>query len=360
MNELPHLAAIRSVQTDSRSSENLRTTQLLRERTHGGVALSLPPDWVEEMGWREGTLLSITRLSGGRFLVALERDPRPVPPVTLDLSEQSPQEHLFRRLVSAYLGGTDEITVRSSFRIAPNHLLVVREFVRRVPEFHVTFETKDRLVLRGTSGPLTSDPAALLRGMHRRVLNLQREAGQSWSASGAGTAGSAFVALDDEVDREAWLMERTLVRGWAQGMYFGLTSADASIGVSYLMVAKTLERIADHGVRIGEEGRHLAGASPELLRPLGDLHDRVLELLAAAGDVLERPDPVQANQIIDGVESAVKAREAIAKLPLKVLRGKGSRGSLVLPVSAILESIVRTASYVADLGEIALDLQANR
>lgn len=337
-----------------------RTTFVPFQGAPGVVVFTLPLGWSEELGWAPGCQLRVSRLDGGRLLVAEEGRRPTLPPVTIELSPEAPSEHLFRQLVSAYLAGTDEIVVHAPGRLAAGQLQVVREFVRRVSEFEVSFETKDGIRLRNATPWAASEPPALVHRMFASVLSLHREAGRSWTHRGPDGSAERLVHLDDHVDREAWLMERTLVRGLARGMYFGLTQAGAAEGLSYLMIAKTLERIADHAVRIGEEGRRLATGPPELLGSLTALHEQVMELLSAARALVERPDVELANELVDAVDRLLSGREAFGKSTLLFSRGRAARGALVLPTNLVLESLRRTASYVADLGELSMDLQANR
>ena len=340
-------------------AEDWRTTQLLRDRGHGDLVLALPSGWLEDLGWKDGQLLTVTRLAGARLMVSQDKMEGRVPASTIDLPAQTPKEHLFRRLVSAYLTGADEITVASASRFSAEQVLVVREFCRRIPDLHVAFETKEKIVLKGVPERAAMDPPVLVRDMARRVVRLHRAAGRSWDRHEVGIRSTPFGAMDDEVDREAWLMERTLVRELALGMYFDPRRADAVVGVNYLMAAKTLERIADHAVRVGEEGRKLSSGPPELRASLATFHEQVMHLLAAAVDLLDRPEESPANELIDGVDRLLSGREAFGMTTLQFSRGWASRGSLVLPTNLVLESMRRTASYVADLGEIALDLLAN-
>jgi len=279
--------------------------------------------------------------------------PGPVPsditpgPVEIDVRPGEPPEHLFRRLLGAYLAGAQRIRVRESPAIAPTTRTVVRTFCRRTdgPEIEEEGRSHLHLVDRTAIGPGRLE--LRLARMGRRVVRFHQDAVAGWSGLPLGEDGS-WAERDDEIDREAWYLERqAALRVGVGGDPLGLW-----------VVARSLERIADHAVLLGEAGRRLAGLPQGVapLETLGQYHRQAMDHLEG---VLRAADEAAANDLLDTGEALLASGRAISDRLLPVVPGGPLSPAAAAAMARILESIGRTIAYAQDIAQVVLDRSAN-
>jgi len=265
---------------------------------------------------------------------------------TVTVGRGEPPEHLFRRLLGAYLAGAREITIRERPKLSPGTREVVRSFCRRTRQPEVISDEPGALRLRDLAfeSPVPLDQR--IERMGRLVLEFHREAVDSWSRLDFGGDGY-WERRDDEIDREAWYVERVaairLDAGERSAEWLGLWTT-----------ARSLERIADHAVGLGEAGRRLvdlpSGVGP--VTSLRQFHRQAMEHLAGA---IEARDGAQANDLLDLGEALLASGRSLSDRLLPAVGGGTMPPATAAAVARILESIGRTVAYAQDIAQVALD-----
>ncbi len=99
----------------------------------------------------------------------------------LSVGSQEPAEHLFRRLLGAYLAGAPKFVVRERPTLSTGTREVVRTFCRRTRQPEIVSEERDSIRLHDLSfeSPVSLDQR--VQRMGRLVLNFHREAVDAWS-----------------------------------------------------------------------------------------------------------------------------------------------------------------------------------
>jgi hypothetical protein len=255
-------------------------------------------------------------------------------------------EHLFRRLLGAYLGGAREFVVRETPRITPETREVVRTFCRRTRQPEIVWDESGTLRLKDLAYDSPVPLAQRLARMGRIVVEFHREAVESWSHLPLGD-DRYWEQRDDEIDREAWYVQRLAA------LRLGLDG----VGVSLLgpwTIARSLERIADHATVLGEAGRRLvelpSGAGP--VTSLKQFHGQAMALLEG---VLRAPDDATANDLLDLGEALLASGRALSDRLLPAVGGGTMPPATAAAVARILESIGRTVAYAQDIAQVALD-----
>ena len=345
----------RSVGVPSRPPSNL-TGALPRRLQRMGtvtVGISLPREWVGERGLTPGHSVFVRTLPDGS-LILRDRDPEREPvSVSLSVDRAEPVEHLFRRLIAAYLAGATEFAIRQPGGLSPEIRAISRTFARRAGHTESVSEEGATLLLRDVSLGAGPSVPQILRRMFHLVHLLQVDAGTSWT--GADFPGpSALAVRDDEIDRCAWQVER--------GLRMGGSGASLGDALRFLLWARDLERIGDHAVLIGEYGSRLAEAAPpeSVRRMLSTYHAQALEHLVASNAVAEHPDSAKANQLLDVGEALHETQSALAERAL--IRDSSYRwpSPAVRSLGLVLQSIDRTTAYAQNLAEIGLDRDLDR
>jgi phosphate uptake regulator len=293
----------------------------------------------------ERTVVSRPAVRRGRAVPAL-----PPAPAHCSVERGEPPEHLFRCLLSAYLGGADAFEVEERPAISAATREVVREFCRRTVGPEVVRTGRDRLALedRGREAPGSIDDA--LRALGDRVVGVHREAVDSWDRLAFG-GDAEWERRDDEVDREAWHLERRIAREEREGRGTGRPATAA------WTIARSLERIADHAVTLGEVGPRLADLGPDD-SPRRELRQYHRQAMAHLSEVLAAPDGTRANELLDVGEALLTAGRALSEQLLPAVGDGTISPAAAAAVARALEAIGRTVAYGQDIAQAYFDRSA--
>jgi hypothetical protein len=264
----------------------------------------------------------------------------------LTVGTTEPSEHLFRRLLGAYLAGAPEFVIRERGQITPSTREVVRTFCRRTRQPEIVSDEGNLLRLHDLAyeSPVSLDQR--IQRMGRLVVGLHREAVESWSNLPLGDDGY-WERRDDEVDREAWYIQRIA----ALRLNADRTSSDL---LGPWTVARSLERIADHAAVLGVTGQRLVslpqGAGPT--HPLRQFHAQAMAHLEGA---LAATDGDQANELLDTGEALMTSGHSLADRLLSGVGAVPMPPATAATLARILESIGRTIAYAQDIAQVVLD-----
>jgi PhoU domain len=264
----------------------------------------------------------------------------------LSVGPQEPAEHLFRRLLGAYLAGAPKFVVRERPTLSTGTREVVRTFCRRTRQPEIVSEERDSIRLHDLSfeSPVSLDQR--VQRMGRLVIAFHREAVDAWSHLPLGDDGY-WERRDDEVDREAWYIQRIAT------LRLGIQGPASELLGSWT-VARSLERIADHAVALGTTGPRLValpqGQDPMI--PLRQFHAQSMDHLEGA---LAARNGDRANELLDTGNALAASGEALADRLLPGVGGGVMPPATAAAVARILESIGRTVAYAQDIVQVALD-----
>jgi PhoU domain len=269
------------------------------------------------------------------------------PPVaTVPVRRGELPEHLFRRLLGAYLGGAREFLVVETPRISPATREVVHTFCRRTRQPEIVWDDDGQIRLKDLAYESPVPLPQRLARMGRIVVEFHREAVESWSQLPLGD-DDYWERRDDEIDREAWYVQRLA----AHRLGFDGNSA-APLGP--WTVARSLERIADHATRLGEFGRRL-GELPSGSGPLTSLQQFHGQAMVHLEGALRATDDATANDLLDLGEALIASGHSLADRLLPAVGGGSMPPATAAAVTRILESIGRTIAYAQDIAQVALD-----
>ncbi|MGP8073182.1 MAG: PhoU domain-containing protein [Thermoplasmata archaeon] len=258
-------------------------------------------------------------------------------------------EHLFRRLLGAYLSGAREFVLRERPSISSGTREVVRSFCRRTRQPEIVSDEGGVLRLRDLAFESPISLEQRIARMGRMVLEVHREAVQSWQHLPLGADGH-WERRDDEVDREAWYIQRIASLG------LQLERPDPQL-LGAWTVARSLERIADHAVVLGTIGPRLVelpnGANPTT--SLCQFHAQAMDHLEG---ILGATDPDVVNGLLDTGEALIYSGHSLADRLLPAVGGGTMPPATAAAVARLLESIGRTIAYAQDIAQVVLDRPA--
>lgn len=311
----------------------------------GGTAvLSLPRPWVKLHKIGPGASLRVEERTDGTLAVIPPDNPGDARgSVTVDVGGEE-GNRLFRRLLGAYLAGATNIKAVAAGAFTRAQQDTFRTFVRSVVGTEIMEETSSHCLLQDLSHPLPLSPEVVLKRAARIVRAMHADALAAFrKLDGAGARAAA--ARDVEVDRLTWLIERQfnlLLRSGATPE--GIKPVRA---LNLLLVAKNVERIADHAERMALAvkplGRHPPPAA--VLDAVGEAWTGALALYDGAVLAMEGADSEAANRVVDGrrevAEKSTHLTRMFSRLPART----------VVPLAVLNESGRRTGFYAADIAE---------
>jgi phosphate uptake regulator len=259
-------------------------------------------------------------------------------------------EHLTRKLIGAYLVGYNVIEVRSKDRMEPEAKSAIREFSRLAIGPEVVEETANSVIMHDLSDPIELPQEKCVRRMHLIVRSMHADAIEALCEEDKGLAEDV-IDRDTDVDRLYWMAvkQNTLIaRDRRLGDRMGLDIFESN---DLMLVARGIERIGDHAVRISRNALLNAEDEDRLLDTpeIRKLSAESMRVLEKGMDSLFRKDISEANEVIDEGREVVKRCEKLGQGN----RAKDSREAII--INMVMDSIIRSTMYAVDIAEIAIN-----
>lgn len=328
--------------------------QSRRMQLSGGstYTISLPKEWVEELGAKAGQNITIVKNSNRSLTLVPDGGGGAAKGTAVIQSGQKDRgESVKRKIISAYLSGYNTIRIRTrGSRIPAGHIRSVRELVRStMVGTEIVESSSESVVIQVlTRLPELSFETALRR-MYLMASTMVSEAVDAVAACDIAHADEV-VNMDDEVDRFGLYMRRNLVLAVGnEGALRDMGLRKASDCLGYRAVISRIERIADHAALVAKrakfvEGAIDAGAISKIRRlakeSLGVFEESIQAVMGHDYDMGERAAQ-SAGQVI-AEEKQVMARVS-----------EGDRNATI--IRFILEDLRRIAEYSSDIAEVAID-----
>ncbi len=328
-------------------------TELRRVQKTGASTLtvSLPKGWVDASGLKAGDQVSMAVQVDGTIILDTKIERRKEvlrKDIWTDGEESS--EHLTRKLIGAYLVGYNNIEVRSKERMEPETKGAVREFSRMAIGPEIVEETANSVIMHDLSDPIELPQEKCVRRMHLIVRSMHVDAVEALRVEDRGLAKDV-VDRDTDVDRLYWMavkQNNLIARDRRLGDRMGLDIFESN---DLMLVARGIERIGDHAVRIARNA--LLRAEEEEKLGAGDrikeLSIEAMGILGRGMDALFRKDIEEANEVIDTGREVVRHCEKFGQ----GLRTEDSREAII--TNMVLDSIIRSTMYGIDIAEIAIN-----
>ncbi|MGA7923063.1 MAG: PhoU domain-containing protein [Thermoplasmata archaeon] len=319
------------------------------------VGVCLPRAWVNSRGLSVGATIHVRPLADGSVFLFDEQRQAPTLGSHFFVGAGAPPEHLFRRLLGAYLAGAQDFLVEERAGLRRETLAVTRSFCRRTLQPEVVSEEPTMIQLRDVIDESPAPLSRLVARMGQLVIEFHQEAAQGWTVV-KPLPENYWTDRDDVVDRQAWFIERLAVRRLRTGAEPG-EEAPLISPIGFWTVARSLERIADHAVVLGETGPLLAETSipNDHLVAMQQFHGQALQHVAGALSVVARPNGELANDLLDGGEALLSVGRALTDRLLRTVSGRSTGVVTGAAVQRIIESIERTIAYAQDVAQVAID-----
>ena len=314
--------------------------------------VSLPKKWARNVKINSGDSVMMVPLPDGTLLidprVSMREKEATKKVITLDTQDG---ETLFRTFIGAYLAGFNIIEFRSASQITRTMRQEVRDLARKVIGPEVVDETPNSITFNDLLDASDFSLSKGVRRMHIIAKNMHQNAMSVFETHDQDLV-SDVEARDDEVDRLYWLVAKQhnmVLKDASFADRIGATSQEAT---DFLLVARSLERIADHATRIARNSSNIE-RNNGMLEKVMEASEILMELLDDAMRSFGQNRPEYAFEVMNRSSELMKIT---SKLLQEVLSMGGDAQSIV-SMAYIVDSIERTRSYTEDIAETTIDYQ---
>ena len=167
-----------------------------------------------------------------------------------------------------------------------------------------------------------------------------------------------IIKSDDEVDRFSLYILRNLVIALQnENMLQEIGLKGISECLSYRVVVRSIERVADHAASIADKCLKITEKIPtEVFQKIDNMSRFSLVLLNDSVEAFLRRDYNLADNIVDKVEDVRSLENEIIKFLEKVKTLTSARNeSISVYIKLILEDIRRMAEHASDIAEAAMN-----
>jgi phosphate uptake regulator len=318
--------------------------------------LSLPKEWVTRNQLKKGSLMVLSEEDDGSlslFPSKLEKQEKKEDAFIRVLASDSP-DAVMRKAISAYLVGYNILHIRAQdrqpFAVALRNYL--KNFARNyLVGTEIVTDSPTGLTLQILLNYSELSVESALRRMAIIAASMHKEA-VGYLANLDYSAAKAVVETDREVNRFSLYILRLLKMAVANTRLvkeIGLKNPRECLG--YRLIAKSVERTADHATKIAENILFLRNSlNPELLERINNLSGVAISMFENAIEALFRHD-------YNLAESVIERTVEIYKLERDAVLSSHSMSIEEIPnVRLLIESIRRTAEYASDISEVVLNL----
>jgi phosphate uptake regulator len=340
-------------------SKGDRAEELRKIQVTGGSTyiISLPKDWVDQMGLKRGSIVSISQKDD----MTLALSPKSteagdkIKRVIITPKDEDKPESIVRRVVSAYLIGYNIIQLKSTHqRIDSAIRFAVKDFTRKkLVGTEILSDVPNELTLQVLLSYSELSVKDALRRMSIIAASMHRDAIAALTMDSPRLARE-IISMDDEVDRFSFYIIRLLKSAVMDGHILkesGLNSPRECLG--YRLITKSIERMADHAVNIAENRLTLTmqPINEDIVAELNRISGSALKVFEDALEALFDFNYAEADKVM---ESAEETRGMEAEVIHRII--KLASPAEVPALRLIVESIMRTAEYGSDIAEMVLNM----
>ena len=320
--------------------------------------VSLPKRWVLGAGLKAGDTVFLETGRDGSVSIRPHAGERvEARRKIFNVREEESRDHLLRKLVGAYVGGFGLIEVRFPPANAAFTRRVAREFCRLVIGPEVIEESKNTLVIQDLSDATDLSIDKCLRRMQLTVRAMIEDSISALRGADEQLARDVELRGQD-VNRLYWMIAKQYHLAQAYPIHNGANGNNGTNGptaavTGYLLIARHLERIGRHAMRIAASSSALANEKsldPKIVKEIDDARQSLVGLLDKAFSALVTRNIVLANEAIDAREAHEKLIESLTH------RLATKRGEDLLALGNVVDSLGRAAGYTSEIAEQGIDI----
>lgn len=320
------------------------------------LIVSLPKNWVEEVGLKQGDIVSFRREPDGGITVypglTRERESyRYV--VSADLCN-SP--NLLTRIITAsYLTGHDTIQVVSKKELSRQHLEEVRAASRRLTGLGIVEQNLRSVTLQSFVDPTKFPIYGLMRRL-QIILSSMIETAVKAVVEGRTALAEEVLHMEEEADRIYWMIVRQLLLAVVDKRVSKEVGIEGSMHViGNRVIAKSLEQVGDLASQLAQEALKLKGDAkkidPRLIKGIVDFSERVRSIIEDSFNALMKGDVKKSNECIERVAECEQLERSLTADVMRNVK----EVNLAVGLRSIIWDVGQMAKYSEAIAEVAIN-----
>ncbi len=341
----------------SKETEKISEEQRKLQVTGGSTfILSLPKDWATRNELKRGSSMVVREEEDGSLSIAPASFPKKEKQdeAYIKASLNDNPDAIMRTAISAYLSGYNVLHIRAQGQKVlssklRNHL---KTFARHyLVGTEIVIDTPSELTLQVllnypelTVQNALSRMSIIASSMHKEAITAIKNLDYS--------SAKSVIETDREVNRFSLYIVRLLKLAVSNQRIvkdIGLTSQKECLG--YRLIAKSVERTADHATKIAENILLLKEpVNEEILEKISQLSDLAISMFECSMEALFKHDFNLAEGVIEKLSQVHKVEKET------VLYSNNAKIEEIVNLRLLIESVRRTAEYATDISEVVLNL----
>lgn len=319
--------------------------------------MSLPRDWVRQVGLKQGGIVTLRLSEFGELVVTpgtdFEADEMTVCKINADACKDG--ELLARMITGNYILGRDTTIVASSKELTLEQLNAIRDSTRRLSGLGIVEQTSNEAVIQCFLDPSKFSVTALISRLHKVAVSMLDRALQALMERKYPLA-LEVLDLENEADRLYWLILRQIFRAISRiplSRHLGMESATHAVG--YRAVSKELEEIADCSESIAKQ---IISMADEKYDAYSSVIDEVckfgVETLAisnGAMDSFSMMDVELANRTVERSKQNEAREKELTELVVSSVQDR----KLALALRGIIWNLLQISRSAQLISEVAIN-----
>jgi phosphate uptake regulator len=340
------------------NARNGDTTETRKVQVSGNSTflITLPKKWVEKVKLRSSDSIALVPLSNGTLLInpikmidtKLNRFEEDQPIKTINIQSQG-YEVLWRKFIGAYLVGYNIVRFRSKKTLSKSDRMMIKKISNSVMGTEIISETGNSVTVRDLLGKGGFSIVQGVQRMHLMAKSMHNDAIRALKIGDIDLMEDV-EARDEEIDKFHWMVAKQY-NFISRDVYFadkmGIAPQEA---LGHLLVARSIEKIADHATRIAYNGRKIS-KKHKLVDTIVSLNQETLDLFDKSMEAFFMNDFNFADRV---VRDSLELNNRLNSLEGEILKLR-ENPSISIPLAYICDSLERSVSYSKDIAEIAIN-----